>query len=65
MTSDVLAKMLATCATESLRDLRDKAILMVAFASDGRRRSEIAGLRVEQVTIEPPIEEEDGPPLPL
>ncbi|WP_413712614.1 tyrosine-type recombinase/integrase [Rhizobium sp. Rhizsp82] len=64
VTSDVLAKMLATCATESLRDLRDRAILMVAFASGGRRRSEIAGMRLEQITVEPPIETEDGPPLP-
>ncbi len=43
VTGDVLAKLLATCATESLRDLRDRAILMVAFSSGGRRRSEIAG----------------------
>lgn len=64
VTGDILAKLLATCGTESLRDLRDRAILMVAFASGGRRRSEIAGLRVEQMTIEPPIEMPDGPPLP-
>jgi integrase len=64
ITGDILAKLLATCATESFRDLRDRAILMVAFASGGRRRSEIAGLRVEQLTIEPPIEVADGPPLP-
>ena len=64
VTSDVLSKLLATCATENLRDLRDRAILMVAFASGGRRRSEIAGLRVEQLTVEPPIEMPDGPPLP-
>ncbi|NTE84809.1 site-specific integrase [Agrobacterium tumefaciens] len=64
VTGDVLAKLLATCATESLRDLRDRAILMVAFASGGRRRSEIAGLRCEQLTVEPPIEIPDGPPLP-
>ena len=64
VTGDVLAKLLATCATDSLRDLRDRAILMVAFASGGRRRSEIAGLRCEQLTIEPPIEMPDGPPLP-
>ena len=37
---------------------------MVAFASGGRRRSEIARLRVEQLTVEPPIEVNDGPPLP-
>ncbi len=64
VTGDVLAKLLATCATDSLRDLRDRAILMVAFASGGRRRSEIAGLRREQLTVEPPIEIPDGPPLP-
>ncbi|MBB4351583.1 integrase [Rhizobium cellulosilyticum] len=64
ITGDVLAKMLATCASGSLRDLRDRAILMVAFASGGRRRSEIAGLRREQLTVEPPIVVNDGPPLP-
>ncbi|MGF9566830.1 site-specific integrase [Neorhizobium sp. BT27B] len=64
ITGDVLAKMLATCSSNSLRDLRDRAILMVAFASGGRRRSEIAGLRKEQLTVEPPIAGEDSPPLP-
>ncbi|MCI9868634.1 site-specific integrase [Rhizobium skierniewicense] len=64
VTGDVLTKLLATCAGDGLRDLRDRAILMVAFGSGGRRRSEIAGLRVEQLTIEPPIEMPDGPPLP-
>ena len=64
VTGDVLAKLLATCASESLRDIRDRAILMVAFASGGRRRSEIAGLRREQITVEAPIPVDDGPPLP-
>ncbi|MBY3195158.1 site-specific integrase [Rhizobium laguerreae] len=64
VTGDVLAKLLATCATDSLRDLRDRAILMVAFASGGRRRSEIAALRREQLTVEPPIPVENGAPLP-
>jgi integrase len=64
VTGDVLAKLLANCGGDSLRDLRDRAILMVAFASGGRRRSEIAGLRLEQLTVEAPIETEVGPPLP-
>ncbi|AOF92395.1 site-specific integrase [Sinorhizobium sp. RAC02] len=64
VTGDVLAKLLATCGTDSLRDIRDRAILMVAFASGGRRRSEIAGLRREQLSVEPPITVENGPPLP-
>lgn len=64
VTGDVLTKMLATCGTDSHRDIRDQAILMVAFASGGRRRSEIAGLRREQLTAEPPIPVEGGPPLP-
>lgn len=64
VTGDILARLLATCTTDSLRDARDRAILMVAFASGGRRRSEIAGLRCEQLTAEAPIETTDGPPLP-
>ncbi len=41
VTGDVLAKLLATCTTGSLRDLRDRAILMVAFApaAEGAARS--------------------------
>jgi len=64
VTGDVLAKLLGTCTTDSLRDVRDRAILMVAFASGGRRRSEIAGLRREQLTVEPQIPVENGAPLP-
>ena len=64
VTGDVLTKLLATCGTDSQRDIRDRAILMVAFASGGRRRSEIAGLRREQLSVEPPITVEGGPPLP-
>ncbi len=64
VTGDILARLLATCESESLRDLRDRAILMVAFASGGRRRSEIAGLRVEQLSPEVPIEMPEGTPLP-
>ncbi|MCZ7450228.1 site-specific integrase [Agrobacterium rhizogenes] len=64
VTGDVLAKLLATCDGENLRDIRDRAILMVAFASGGRRRSEIAGLRVEQLSPEEPVEMPDGTALP-
>tara|TARA_R110002051_G_scaffold48124_1_gene94715 strand:+ start:84978 stop:86144 length:1167 start_codon:yes stop_codon:yes gene_type:complete len=64
VTGDILSKLLATCGTQSLRDIRDRAILMVAFASGGRRRSEIAGLRKEQLTVEPPIPVDGAPPLP-
>ncbi|NSL21685.1 site-specific integrase [Agrobacterium tumefaciens] len=64
VTGDILAKLLATCGGESLRDLRDRAILMVGFASGGRRRSEIASLRRDQLAIEAAIAVEGGPPLP-
>ncbi|MBB2842516.1 UNVERIFIED_ORG: integrase [Rhizobium etli] len=64
VTGDVLAKLLATCGEQSLRDVRDRAILMVAFASGGRRRSEVAGLRKEQLTIEAPVTGDDGIALP-
>jgi len=64
ITGDILDKLLATCSGEDLTALRDRAILMVAFASGGRRRSEVAGLRVEQLVKQPPVTDEDGSPLP-
>jgi integrase len=64
VTGDILARLLATCGSEIPRDLRDRAILIVGFASGGRRRSEIAGLRRDQLTIEAPITVEGGPSFP-
>jgi integrase len=64
ITADILGKLLATCTSGDLTALRDRAMLMVAFASGGRRRSEIASLRVEQLIKQPPVTDEDGPPLP-
>lgn len=64
ITGDVLGKMLATCSGGDLTALRDRAILMVAFASGGRRRSEIAGLRTEQLVKQAAVIDEDGSPLP-
>jgi integrase len=43
ITRDVLETLLATC-DDSLRGLRDRAILMLAFGSGGRRRSEVTAL---------------------
>ncbi|PQZ46472.1 integrase [Ochrobactrum sp. MYb15] len=64
ITGDILGKLLATCSGEDLTALRDQAILMVAFASGGRRRSEIASLRTEQLINQVPVTDEDGSPLP-
>src|SRR5690606_7580415 len=64
ITADILTKMLATCDGNDLRALRDRAILMVAFASGGRRRSEIAGLRVGQLIEQEPITIDNSPSLP-
>jgi integrase len=64
ITGDILGKLLATCSGEDLTALRDRAILMVAFASGGRRRSEIAGLRIEQLVKQAPVTDEDGSPSP-
>ncbi|WP_421566937.1 site-specific integrase [Ochrobactrum sp. EDr1-4] len=64
ITGDILSKLLATCSGDDLTALRDQAILMVAFASGGRRRSEIAGLRTEQLVKQAPVADEDGSALP-
>lgn len=53
VTRDVLDRLLATCRSDRLADTRDLAILLLAFASGGRRRSEVARLRVEQLSDEP------------
>lgn len=55
VTGDVLAQLLTACAGERLVDLRDRALLLLAFASGGRRRSEVSGLRVEDCVDEDPV----------
>jgi integrase len=52
VTGDVVAKLLATCWLNRPQDLRDRALILVAFASGGRRRSEVAALRVEDIVVE-------------
>jgi integrase len=51
----ILDQLLATCGAEKLADCRDRALLGLAFGSGGRRRSEIASLRCEQIIDEPPV----------
>ncbi|AVA23940.1 site-specific integrase [Rhizobium sp. NXC24] len=55
VTGDVLAKLLAACSNDRLVDSRDRALLLTAFASGGRRRSEIASLRIEDLVDEEPV----------
>jgi integrase len=55
VTRDVLDRLAATCATDRLADARDLAILLLAFASGGRRRSEVARLRIDQLNDEPAV----------
>ncbi|SDN17851.1 Site-specific recombinase XerD [Ensifer sp. YR511] len=68
VTGDILAKLLDACAGGRLVDLRDRALLLTAFASGGRRRSEVAGLRLDEITDEDPVLADpsipDSPPLP-
>jgi integrase len=47
-----MGRVLAVCGTVRLADTRDRALQLVAFGPGGRRRSEIAGLRVEQFSDE-------------
>jgi site-specific recombinase XerD len=55
VTADILTALLKTCAGDRLADIRDRALLLTAFASGGRRRSEISSLRVEQLVEEEPV----------
>ena len=51
VTRDLLEQLLASC-DDGLRGLRDRAILMLAFASGGRRRSEITALYHDDIGTE-------------
>ena len=66
VTSNVLKALLLTCSTNRLADIRDRALLLTAFASGGRRRSEVAGLRCEQlVSQESVLKDPDDPESPV
>lgn len=52
LTVDMLEQLLATC-DDSPAGLRDRAILTFAFASGGRRRSEVAQASLEQLRLVP------------
>lgn len=51
MTRDVLDRVLDATGRDDRRALRDRAILLFAFASGGRRLSEIAALRREDLSL--------------
>ena len=48
-TLDVLNPMLETCG-DDLRGVRDRALLLFAFSSGGRRRSEVAAAQIENLS---------------
>lgn len=62
VTAEVLSALLKAAAGDRLVDVRDRALLLTAFASGGRRRSEIAGLRVEQIAEEEPVPADPNDP---
>jgi len=49
---DLLNRLLQTCNSESLFDIRDRAILYFGFSSGGRRRSEIANAHFDYLEKE-------------
>jgi integrase len=55
VTADVLIAILKVTDSDGLVDVRDRALLLLAFASGGRRRSEVAALRVEDLIEEEPV----------
>ena len=59
ITREVLNKLLNVCGSGT-KGLRDRAMLLVAFGSGGRRRSEICSLQVENIKqLQPVLVEND------
>jgi integrase len=50
ITKDILEDMLDTCDSEKLIDIRDKALLLFAWGSGGRRRAEVASADMKDLT---------------
>ena len=59
---DIIEDVLETCTDGGLAASRDRALILVGFASGGRRRSEIARLKVDQIEEEAPVPAEPGNP---
>ena len=55
ITRDILDRLLATCGRGRAVDLRDRALLLLAFGSGGRRRSEIVRLKVDDLEEREPV----------
>ncbi len=55
VTVDVLSAVLKATGSDRTVDIRDRALLLLAFASGGRRRSEVAALRREDLIDEEPV----------
>ena len=55
ITRDLLDRLLATCGRGRAVDLRDRALLLLAFGSGGRRRSEIARLKIDDLEEREPV----------
>ncbi len=55
ITRDILDQLLSTCGRGRAVDLRDRTLLLLAFGSGGRRRSEIARLKVEDLEEREPV----------
>jgi integrase len=62
ITREVLEDLLETCKDGSPASLRDRALLMVAFGSGGRRRSELSRLKVDHLTKEAPVPADPADP---
>lgn len=65
VTRDVLDRLVATCGSGRLIDTRDRALLLIAFGSGGRRRSEVARLAVEDLVERAPVPAHRGAPAGL
>jgi integrase len=69
ITRDILDQLLATGGRGRAIDLRDRALLLLAFGSGGRRRSEIVRLRVDDLEEREPVLADPstpgGPILPV
>jgi integrase len=52
-TADIIEKLISSCDDDCLKDVRDKALILVGFASGGRRRNELVRMEYNQLKVVP------------
>ncbi len=50
-TADIIEKLISSCDDDCIKDVKDKALILVGFASGGRCRNELVRMQYNQLKV--------------